>query len=283
MTIRKGKSSAKTSSLGALVSFVRTSRFWKNLLYIVIFFLLVFLATYFWLKHYTHHGQQIDLPDYVGYTYEDAVLDAKERSFRLSIIDSIHIVGKQGHEILNQNPPATSKVKENRNIYVTVTKMNPDQITLSRLPVLYGKNYDRKKRELLSSFEIKSRIIGRKYDPGEPDHILMVVYEGDTIIDSRTRKNNILIEKGSTLEFIISKRTGGAFQIPDLVCMTYAEIKFLLNNLGLNVNEVLHDGEITDPESAYVSSQSPTPPEGIITMGEGISVSISQEKPGICN
>ena len=61
--------------------------------------------------------------------------------------DSVHIVGRQGGMIINQNPKSGSLVKENRKIYVTVTKYNPDKLTLKDLPVLYGADFEQKRKE----------------------------------------------------------------------------------------------------------------------------------------
>ena len=160
------------------------------------------------------------MPDYSGYQYEEAVKDAARKKFRMSIQDSLHILGKPGGEILKQNPAPGSLVKSGRMIYVTITKRSPDKILSGRLPELYGKNYDRKKRELEEHFEIKSRIVDTKYDPGDPGQILEVRYKGKALMDAKGRDNEVQIEKWDYLEFVISARSGGKVEIPDLRCKT---------------------------------------------------------------
>ena len=271
------------SFLHRIWSFLLSRIFWKNLLYILIFFGAVLGITIVWLNLYTRHGQKLELPDYTGFQYADALKDAGDKSFRMAVTDSIHVVGKNGGEILQQNPEPFSKVKENRTIYVTVTKHSADQISIERLPVLYGKNYERKKRELFQSFEIKCRIAGRQYDPGQPDHILAVIYEGETIIDSRARKKDVMIAKGGTLEFILSERSGGSVPIPDLICKNYQEAKFVLDNLGIDFGEIIWEGTAGATDQAFITSQSPESSEGSIRAGNSISVSLSQDKPKFCN
>ena len=51
---------------------------------------------------------------------------------------------------------------------------------------MYGKSYDRKKQELSDHFQINSRIVDTKYDPGDPGQILSVLYKGEII--TRTPK-----------------------------------------------------------------------------------------------
>jgi len=241
------------------------------------------VVAFAWLKHYTRHDQKLELPDYTSWILNDAVLDASEQSFRISILDSVHIVGKRGNEILQQSPSPGSLVKENRMIYVTITKSNADNISVDRLPILYGKNYERKKRELYQSFEIECKIVGRKFDPGEPGHILAVIYNGETISDRQGRKGDILIEKGTTLNFIISERQGGRLEIPDLVCKTFAEAQFIIENSGLTLGEIITDGNIGIVDSAYVTGQVPDPAEGQMRMGDEIKLSLTAKKPIDCN
>ena len=259
-----------------------TRKFWINIALIGLFLFVTIAATFAWLKRYTKHNQRLELPDYIGMTYDEALEDADDHDFRIVILDSIHVVGREGNIILQQNPVPGAFVKENRTIYVTVTKRSADRIAMSRIPVLYGKKYSIKKRELLESFQIQSEVVGERFDPGEPGYILAVIYEGDTISDYRGRNNDVLIDKGGKLKFIISKDTGGQLPIPDLVCLTYAEARFLLSNSGLGVGEVITDGVTGIVDSAYVTGQVPDPAEGSITMGEKIKLSLSQNKPISC-
>jgi beta-lactam-binding protein with PASTA domain len=192
------------------------------------------------------------------------------------------MVGKRGHEIIRQNPLPHSLVKERRTIYVTVSKYAADKIPVSRLPALYGKSFERKKQELKEGFDILAEVVGRQYDPGEPDHILAVIYEGDTIIDRSKQGGNVMIEKGSTLGFILSQRTGGRLPIPNLICMTYAEAQFLLESSGLEISEIVQEDQIVDLNSAYVAGQVPDPEEGLIEQGSGMRLSLTRDKPMHC-
>lgn len=275
-------SSGQKPGFSEFIAFARTKTFWTHIALIFGFFLVCLILSLTWLKSYTRHGQELEMPDYTGYFLKSAVKDASERSFEIRVTDSIHVVGKPGGEILQQSPPAFSTVKERRTIYVTVTKENPDQVPLNRLPDLYGKDFQRKKNELLNAFQIQSRVVGKKFDPGQEDQILMVIYEGDTLVDAYRNKDETMIEKGGTLEFIISEQKGGSMPVPDLVCKTLAESRFLLDNLGLVLGEILFEGPVGDQEEAYISGQSPSAEDGNITMGEVINLTISENKPLFC-
>ncbi len=258
-------------------------RFWVNLALIGVFFTICGAFTFAWLKHYTRHDQKLELPDYVGWNLNEATDNATDLSFRISTLDSLYIVGKPGNQILQQHPVPGSMVKENRTIYVTITKSNADKISVGRLPILYGKNYERKKRELYKSFEIECKIVGRRFDPGEPGHILAVIYNGETVCDRKGRKEDVLIEKGTTLSFIITERRGGELRIPDLICKTFAEAQFIIENSGLRLGEIITDGNIGIVDSAYVTGQVPDPAEGKMHMGDEIKLSLVAGKPIDCN
>ncbi|MBP7239781.1 MAG: PASTA domain-containing protein [Saprospiraceae bacterium] len=267
---------------GNLMDYIRSKDFRYTLVAILAFLGIVLLASFLWLKLYTHHGQELEMPDYTGYQYEDAVRDAARNKFRMSIRDSIHILGKPGGVVVSQNPDVGSLVKSNRMIYVTITKRSPDKILSSRLPEMYGKNYERKKKELEEHFEIKSRIVDTKYDPGDPGQILEVRYKGKVVFDSKRRDNTIQIDKGDYLEFLISAKSGGEVEIPDLTCKTYEEALFLLDNLGLTIGEVIKEGTIDDLNSAYVIAQYPVADGTMIEMASTIQLTVSNSKPDSC-
>lgn len=248
----------------------------------LIFVLAILGLTVLWLRFYTNHGQKLELPDYVDTYILDAKDNAEKNSFQILVNDSVHIVGRRGGMIINQNPKAGSRVKENRKIYVTITKFNPDKLTLNDLPVLYGADFEQKRKELRYQ-EINTVIDGYKYDPGEPNHILEVKYNGEVIVSNNVDRRDVEIEKGGTLHFTLSEQSGGTTKIPDLVCMTIAEARFYLTASKLKLGEINASG-IDNIEQAYIISQSPAyDPVTIIDMGSPINVEVSENIPPGCN
>jgi len=239
------------------------------------------VLTVFGLRWYTHHGESLILPNYIGTHFADASKTAAEHSFELRIIDSIFVVGKEGGIILDQNPKAGSKVKQRRKIYLTVSKTEADEIPFRRLPILYGKSYERKQKELEQGYQIKTKVIGRKYDAGAPDHILEVIYDGRTIVDKKQRMEDVMIEKGGTLEMILSKSSGGSLNMPDLVCKMYAEVTFHLQTINLMMGEEHQDDTVENQSEAYVWKQ--IPPAGArVYTGDTVQVFLTQVRPLDC-
>lgn len=247
--------------------------------------LLLFLVlggVLFWLKMYTNHGQKLEMPDYVGKYYKDAIQDSDDRSFEMIVKDSIHKVGQPGGLVISQNPTAGSFVKENRKIYVDITKYNADEIKLSSISKLYGGHAESKAIEL-GYLDIKTEVLRYIHDAGEPDHIMEVWYEGKMIDGPSGRKLDTKIKKGSTVGLVLSKMDGGLVEVPDLVCTSYSQLGFILQVRHLSLGSIEQIGAITDRNKAYIVAQTPAYSKGRkINMGDKIEVIIQQELPESC-
>ncbi len=255
----------------------------KHLILIAITTLVLLVLVFMWLRAYTHHGEKLTLPDYIDKPLSQSRQDAHERDFEIVVTDSVFIVGKAGGIIQDQNPKPGSQVKRNRKIYAVVSKNNADLLKVADLPRLYGEKYSIKERELLKAYEIKSETVDYVYDSGLPDMIMEVRYKGKTIVDNQGRKDDFEIPKGGTLQFVLSKKSGGYFPIPNLVCLSYEEAKFLLDNNLLTLGERSTDGSVTDLAQSYVSSQTPSYIEGgDIKQGDTIHVVLTGVIPPQC-
>lgn len=266
-------------NFGQILDFLTSRTFIINLLLIFLFLFIVIFGIFQWLKIYTNHGQRLELPDYIETNYEEAINDARDKSFELIVNDSTHIVGKPGGIILNQNPKGGSFVKEKRKIYVTISKYQPDLIALEDLPRLYGENFEMKAAELRSR-QLKSRIIGTKYDPIGNFTILEVWHNGEKVIDNAGRKKGVMIEKGSYIDMIISNPEGGSHVIPQLVGKTLDAAHLLVQVLKLRIGDVIENGEIA-PENmgrAIITEQYP-PHDGISTLATGERINVTVVPP----
>lgn len=259
-------------------------RFLMHLGAMMAFVLLVFVIVLLWLRLYTNHGQKLELPDYRKIHVDTAKKDAEKKSFEIIVNDSLFKVGTPGGVILNQNPVAGSLVKENRKVYVDISRYNATTNKLEDLPVMYGREYNSVKRSL-SHLEIGSKIKNYKYDAGEPNHILEVWYE-DKLVDGRAgRRKDVEIKTGGQLEFVLSKKEGGQVAIPNLVCDMLGNAKWKLSRSQLKLGRIEKRGLITVPlDSAYIVEQSPVYNDTLkIEMGQSINVLVMQNRPESCN
>ncbi|MBK9043851.1 MAG: PASTA domain-containing protein [Saprospiraceae bacterium] len=234
------------------------------------------------LRLYTRHGQKIEMLDLTGKNLTEAEELVQKNRFELIVNDSVFVVGKPGGIILDQNPKPGSFVKKHRKIYITITKGDADKILVENLPSLYGNAYDQKKKELKYR-EINAEIKSYSYDAGEPNHILEVWYNGQKIIDQSEKRNDVEINKGDTLYFVLSEREGGETPVPDLRCLTLEEAHFILESNKLVMGEIEKKSDVKPGEDMFVISQDP-PYDGMsnIERGSSVSVVLSSQKPVDC-
>ncbi len=273
------------SWLNAFLQFISSALFINNLIALIGVSLFLILFVSWWLRCYTHHGQKLNIKNYVGILHTEAAEDAEEHSFELIVEDSLFMVGKPGGIILAQNPVAGSKLKENRKIYVTITKDQADQIPFASLPMMYGKEINMVRKILKQQYQINCEILSERYDQGPPNVILEVMYNGETLVNAQ-RKNpskDIMVSKGSTIQVIISKDVSESVQMPDLSCQPLTEADFLLNANRLVLGEIHLDETVTNRFSAFVIRQDPPyAPGKILTKGDTIAVWLTQAKPARC-
>ena len=229
-----------------------------NLLGILAFFLIISFGVMQWLKFYTHHGQKLEIPSYGDQHIDAANLDAMKQSFQIVVNDSVHIVGKPGGLIQNQNPPPGSKVKEGRKIYVTVTKYRADQVDISGIK-LYGEDYELKKTELNRkgiATSIKSWVYHGVYEEGS----ISEVWQGNKQLiglNIEPDANALIVNKGSRLDFVLNRSSGGFVETPDIIGMTLSQASFLLSAHNLSIGSIRNEGGqiVTDHDDAIITEQ----------------------------
>ena len=198
--------------------FITSTYFLKNFAKIVGIGALLFLFLTWWLSCYTRHGDAVKVGNYVGQNIGQVEKDLKREGFRYVITDSTFLLEKKPGIVTKQTPKPNALVKENRTIYMTITKRNPDE---KKLPSLVGNDdydvYKKKLDRLKIKSKIRRQVFSNKLEPGT----IMHFYHGDEKITANTLKKGVKVPMGSMLEFVITTREGGRIQVPKVVCMTF--------------------------------------------------------------
>ena len=260
--------------------FITSKDVLKGLIKMGALFGLVLFIVFQALKFYTNHGQQIKVDELVGLDIAKAQKLAMDKGFKVKITDSLFLVNRNPGEVVNQNPDAGSFVKENRTIYLTITKKDAD---MRKLPSLIG-NYDFDQyAKKLKRLSIKSKVQEKVYDGRqEPNSIQYLVFEGKKVTQADL-KAGFKVPMGSEISAVVTYRYSETTDSPNLTCRTFGEVEFLIQSLDLILGDVIEDGDITDRESAYVSRQSPEyQPGTLINKGTPITLYIGQSKPENC-
>ena len=240
--------------LKEIYNFLTNKKFILNVAGIFLFLSVTIWAVLTWLSAYTNHGQKLEMPNYMGTPLVDAQQSAHERTFQIIVNDSVHIVGKAGGLIQNQNPRPGSLVKENRKIYVTTTKYKADEVDISGL-TLYGQGYEMMQAALQSK-GVRAKVKGYRYDRYTNNTILEVWQNGKIIISQRLNPKQLKLAKGSELEFILSTQEGGSEVVQNLIGKTVNTARFIPQYLTLDIINA-SDFRSDELEKAIIISQSP--------------------------
>ena len=117
-----------------LLAFLRSKVFWVQMaMAVVLSVVLVFLILH-WLKGYTHHGEFVAVPDFSKMSVMDMRKKTEEMGLRYEVLDSANYNPEYPRfSILEQNPPAGSKVKTNRKIYFTVNPSGYKKVAIPKI------------------------------------------------------------------------------------------------------------------------------------------------------
>ena len=184
--------------------------FWKTILRLSIFIIVVLLGVSLYLKIYTRHGQTILTPEFRGMTLEQAQRLAQQKHLNLVVIDSIYQgVGEPG-TIVDQTPPTNFHVKKGRSIFVTIKAITPKMITVPDVTQnsLIQANYDLRRVGL----EVGKIQYETSYN--FDNLVLAMLYNGDTL------RPGTKLPIGSKIDLIVAKRPSSAMAQADTVADT---------------------------------------------------------------
>ncbi|WP_343487798.1 PASTA domain-containing protein [Allomuricauda sp. d1] len=116
------------------IDFLRSRVFLINLgLALLAIILICFLALR-WLNGTTNHGEFVEVPDFSKMSVQEMRKAADDAGLRYEVLDSTNYNPEYPRfSILEQDPPAGSKVKTNRKIYFTVNPSGYKKVTVPNI------------------------------------------------------------------------------------------------------------------------------------------------------
>ena len=126
--------SGQLNTMGNFLNFLKSKTFLLQLgLAFIVVVLIVFLVLR-WLNGTTNHGEFVEVPDFSKMSVmemRDAIEDA---GLRYEVLDSANFNPDYPRfSIIEQDPPAGNKVKENRKIYFTVNPSGYKKVTVPNI------------------------------------------------------------------------------------------------------------------------------------------------------
>jgi len=247
-----------------IISFFKSRSFIAQLgLAIITLFFILFL-TYQWLSSFTNHDEKVTVPDIHGMKFSELKSFLAQKNLNVQISDSsVYLLDKPPGVVIEQDPEPNEMVKENRTIYVTITRTVPPGV---HLPNLIDVS-QRQAAAILNSYGLKTGKSIYKPDLAK-DAVLAMMYNGQTINPGSD------IPKGSVIDLVLGDGLGNTeIAIPQLVGLTLDEATFALNSSQINIGNTYFDAGVKDTNSAIVYRQVPEPNDTvIIKQGESIDL-----------
>ncbi len=240
----------------------------KNLfvaLIVVIVSLIVLLS---WLKRYTLHGIEIEVPAITGMYLEEARMALESEGLNIEVIDSTFSRKVPLGTIVEQNPVAESHSKPGRTIYVIINSQTVRQVPL---PDLHDISYRQAEATLKSlGITVKDYI----YEPSEYKDLVLDVRKDGRSIDAGAR-----LDEGSSVVLVVGRGKGTEkVSVPQLCGKKLPEARSLLLSKYLTLGIYEYDEEPT-PETVdlyVVYKQEPTAGT-VIVEGSHVNLYLSKD------
>lgn len=196
----------------------------------------LFLAFFFiYLPYTTNHGQTITVPDVTRLSLDELQNILDDRNLRYEVSDCTFVVGAQPLTVVQQYPRANMKVKEERKIYITLTRRVAPMVSMPQLVSL-----------TFRSAELNLRSMG--LEVGDKDYVpdvaknavLRQLYNGKEIAVGTP------VPKGAKIDLEIGDGLGNTmFDIPDVVGLQIDEAEAAIRGSNLKIGTKI---PVDDPE-----------------------------------
>lgn len=193
------------------LKFFYSKAFLINLAIAIVIVVLFVWGIFKFIDSYTNHGKTISVPTLEGLKIHDVENILEEKKLRHFIIDSIFIEEEEKGIVLEQNPLPDELVKENRTIYITVSKVIPPKIKMPNVVSMSQRLAVAK----LESYGLKVEI---KYIPS--DYVNSVVIQE---MKGKEIKPGELIDLGSKITISVGTASDAKVLVPYLIDLTKEE------------------------------------------------------------
>lgn len=236
------------SIIKELIDLVKTKGFGKHFLIAfcamgICFFLLLKLV-----GRYTEHNQLITVPDFAGLEIQKLDSITRSLNLRYMVIDSIFNAKLSRGHVIEQDPIAGTKVKENRMVYLTINALQNKMI---QFPEIHDMSLRQAKR-ILENLGLVVGNLEYKKDIGK-DIVLNQKINGIKI--SAGKK----VFVGTKVDLVLGTgiQASGTTFVPNLIGLTLEQAKTEINLASLELGAVILDDGIVDSTSTVVYKQIP--------------------------
>jgi beta-lactam-binding protein with PASTA domain len=113
--------------------FMQPNRLGFHLLLSIGITLAMIIVALIFLNLYTRHGNEVEMPDFIGKDSKSLVTDSLSADFIVVVSESVFDKSSKPGIVLKQNPNPKEKVKKGRKVYVTVASDQPPIVKMPQL------------------------------------------------------------------------------------------------------------------------------------------------------
>ncbi|MCR4863584.1 MAG: PASTA domain-containing protein [Bacteroidales bacterium] len=237
----------------------------KNLVWAVVYVLLLLGLVTFGLAFLTNHNKEILVPDFTTLSVEDAARIAEQEGVRVEVTDSVYIRRMDKGAVYSQNPAAGSRVKKNRMIRLTINATMAKQVSM---PNLVGYSMRQAKAELSSRGLALGNLI--YVNDMATNNVLKQQYHGRDIPSGTS------IDSGAEVDLVVGLNpSDNQTLVPNVIGMKYARAVDAVHDNSLNIARVTFDDSVksySDSLNAVVFRQTPAASSAPLGMGGNVSL-----------
>ena len=258
----------------SLFRFLYSKAFIINAVIVLFLLLAIFWIVLRYLDDITLHGESISVPNLSGYTVSEVDTILSNKKLRFVISDSVYMQDTKKGVVVEQDPKAEDKVKENRTVYLVVNAIDVPKIPMPELK-------DLSLRQALATLETYG------FKSGELEYV--PDFARDAVIGQKVNGVEVevgeLVKKGSEIVLIMGAGLSDEeVHIPQLLGLTSEEAYALLKSGSLNTGSVIYDETIVDFNdslAAKIWRQHPDYGEEMIQLGGYVDVWLTTDESKI--
>lgn len=240
----------------------------KTLLWAVVIIVLLGTIALFWLDRYTHHGEEVIVPDVVNSYVEEAAILAQSEGLHLQVVDTTYNRKFKLGSIVEQKPVADSRTKRGGTLYVIV---NAKQVRQIPLPNLHDISF----RQAEATLRTVGLALGNvTYQVSEYKNLVLDVRKDGESVEAGRR-----FPEGTKIDLIVGLGAGKEeTMVPNLLTLTPDRARGVLLAKRLSLGGVHHDEEVTDEnrDQFVVYAQNPKP-EAYVKEGSHVDIYVTTD------
>jgi beta-lactam-binding protein with PASTA domain len=172
-----------------------------HILLAILVTIIIFVSAILFLRLFTRHGHEIEMPSYCGQSAEELTQRGRSEGFVFEVSDELYDRDAKPGTVLKQNPMPGEKVKHGRKVYLTVAAAEPPTIKMLELR-------DLSLRQAQIMIESQGLVLERVIEKPSPyeNVVLEVLYKGHSIAQGTP------IKQGEKITLVVGKDIG---DLPD--------------------------------------------------------------------